>query len=158
MKVIGLDISSTCTGVAVFNDGQLIAWHKWVLPKGKPHAQRLDMLRRKLSHLFITHNPQAVVVEDVYSGPNPKTQKVLSLYHGVAYQLCWQLLGCAPQVISEGEIRSRVGKANRVKLTGKGAKRKVFDWVVGAYGLVGFQFASDNDITDAVATALAYWC
>lgn len=155
-KILALDISSVSTGYAFFDNTQLIEYDSIITSKWKRHSERLYHFEQKIDYLLQKYSPDFVIAEDIYKGRNVKTHKILSLYHGIAYKLCFNYTKDDPIVLYSGEIRSSLSKAYNVSLKKKGVKDKLltFDFINKLLNL-NFTFEEHNDITDAIAIGLA---
>ena len=155
--ILALDISSVSTGYAVFKKGKLSERGIINTSKIKKHGERLVKFEIELSALIKKYKPDIIAAEDIYKGRNPKTHKILALYHGVAYRLCFVYTNDDPIILYAGEIRSIVSEAYSVILKKKGVKDKelTFDFIKEKYSFDEFEFNKHNDITDAIAIGLA---
>lgn len=64
MVVMGIDASTTSTGVAIF-DGTDLIYHTTIKPKGDDWRERLFHQGPKLIEIIETYNPTIVFMEDV---------------------------------------------------------------------------------------------
>jgi Holliday junction resolvasome RuvABC endonuclease subunit len=154
---LSLDISSVSTGYAIFKSGKLKKYGIIDTSKIKRHSERLAVFEEALEAIIKKHKPKLIAAEDIYKGRNPKTHKVLALYHGVTYKLCYQYLKDDPFILYAGEIRSILSSAYDVTLKQKGVKDKLltFDFIQEKYDFSEFEYKKHNDITDAIAIGLA---
>lgn len=152
MRILGLDISSTCTGVSVVNDGYLdINTLDTIVPSDKfSLGQKLVFFEKHIKKLLKKYNPDIVVIEDIFKGPNAKTFKTLAMFRGIIFKVVFEKMKIDPKSIMPTEARKLVGA--------KGVKKEDgFQFVINKYGLKEFVFEKHNDITDAVVLALAYY-
>lgn len=156
-RILSLDISSVSTGYAIFDNDQLIHYGIIDTSKIKKHSERLFNFEIQLKDIIEKWDPEVIAAEDIYKGRNPKTHKILALYHGITYKLCFQYLESDPSVLYAGEIRSIVGNAYNAILKKKGVKDKelTFAFIKDKYSFSSFEFKKHNDITDAIAIGLA---
>lgn len=150
MKILALDISSTSTGHAVFNNGRLTRSSLGtVRPTQKMMGHKLIFFAKEIKALIDKHQPDVVVIEDIFRGPNIKTFKTLAMFRGVAFYIINGALGQDPVSIMPTEARRVAGVGGNKKEDGfKFAKKK--------YSLAKYNFDDHNDITDAVVLGLAY--
>lgn len=89
MKILCLDLSTTCTGFAVFDDGKLIRYGK-LTPKVKglsamkyPEGAygRIIDLSNKIKDLVAAESPDKILIEEVNRGINRIAQKSLDALH-----------------------------------------------------------------------------
>lgn len=164
--VLALDISSASTGICVSKDGELL-YNEALRLKQKSHAERLLVFEVALRAVIAQYKPDSIAIEDCWQGSNRKTFKVLALYHGVAYKICYESLRKDPFVIMPSEVRKIIGGRAGVNLMpskkrrarrgdGSDSKKLTFDFIVSLYSLNSYTFEKNNDQTDAIAVALAF--
>lgn len=149
-KILGLDVSSKSTGHCIINNGRLIksTLGSIVPDKKSSLGGKLQYFERELIKLLQKHNPDHVIIEDIFRGPNIITFKTLAMFRGVCFKTVYDELGKDPFCVMPTEARKLVGA--------KGVKKEDgFDFVIKKYALPGYEFDTHNDITDAMALALA---
>lgn len=149
MKVMGLDISSVCTGWAILKNGRFysregIDYGTIQPPKNVQIAGKLSYFRDALVLLLERNKPDVIGIEDAFFFKNPKTLKVLSEFRGVALETSSTVLGVDPNVVSVREIRTILGTQD---------KKASFLSIVELFKLKNWDFENSNDITDALAVA-----
>ena len=147
--VLALDVSSLSTGWCCFKHGRFYRREgtDYGVIKGNSRlnpAERLSIFRKEVSTLIYMTKPNLIGIEDVFSGPNRKTFKVLSRFNGVALEVSRTIGGIEPIVVPATEWRT---------LWGTQAKKEIFSRVVEKYKLNDLDFNKDNDITDAIGLA-----
>ena len=155
--VIALDISSRSTGIAIFNstDGSPSFEIELIVISDKlTMGARLQTFEKELKRILKANAPVSIIIEEVYRGPNIKTFKTLSYFHGMALKVIWDTLKYAPDYISVSECRSNLSKRFGIK-PGLKTKEDVFEFLNREYNL-GYTFTKDNDRTDALALGLAF--
>ena len=80
-RVLGLDFSSVCCGWAIFDDGLLLTYGKF-LQKGDGHGERMWNFHLWLRHMLEAWAPTQLVYEAPYAGPRRHAFSVLSRYAG----------------------------------------------------------------------------
>jgi len=112
-------------------------------------SERLLLFKNELVSLIIMYKPTAIVIEDTFSGLNPKTLKILSEFAGVAKETCQQFAKIDPYVISTNTVKAYFKTKT---------KEDMFDVVVELLGfdIDKWTFKKDNDIIDAIAMAMCY--
>jgi Holliday junction resolvasome RuvABC endonuclease subunit len=116
--VIALDISSRSTGVAIFNstDGSPSFEIELIVISDKlTMGARLQTFEKELKRVLKANTPVSIIIEEVYRGPNIKTFKTLSYFHGMALKVIWDVMKYAPDYISVSECRSNLSKRFGVK-------------------------------------------
>lgn len=147
--VLGLDVSSSSTGYAVVKSGR---WRKTsgyfgkvLLPTDVGLSDKLVLFRDKLYDVLSSVRPTDIIIEDVFSGRNISTMKLLSRFNGVALEACCRFLNKPPMLALTAEVRSFLE-------CGRG-KEDAFNYICSRYNL-DWSFHKMNDVTDAVALAL----
>lgn len=158
MKSIALDISSRNTGWAAMSDGYLVETGDIAPPAGADHPEKLHFFRTALLQLIARHQPAELCIEDVWAGKNKLTYKILSLYHGIVYQLTAEA-HLQLQIMTPSRFRRLVGVVHNVKLNyaeREEAKQAVGSLVCSIYPELS---SSSEDVHDSVGIAMAahYW-
>jgi Holliday junction resolvasome RuvABC endonuclease subunit len=78
MRIMGWDLSITCTGVAFPDDSTAV-----IKPRGKGYS-RLLVIEERLCAALRVARPQLVVVEDIRAGLKGDAAKVVPMVHAVA--------------------------------------------------------------------------
>lgn len=78
-RVLGFDSSSKACGWSVFDNGQLVAYGRY-LQSGTGHGERLMHFRYWILHMFTHWAPHRVIFEAPYQGRMRNTFGVLSKY------------------------------------------------------------------------------
>lgn len=84
MKILGVDISSTCTGWALIEGDNLLDHGKIVPTKHMTLGQKLCLFGKELSKVIEKHKPAEIAVEDVVQCSSVSVTKILSRFNGVA--------------------------------------------------------------------------
>lgn len=159
--ILALDISSSSTGVCVFKNGKIL-YCDTIKLKAKFHAHKLYIFENVLRAIFIKFKPAHVAIEDCWQGSNRKTFKILSLYHGVAYKLCYEMTASDPFLLMPSEVRKVIGGVagenlvpSRKNSVEGDSKRLTFNLIQKVFNLDDYTFEKNNDNTDAIAVAVA---
>lgn len=149
-KILGLDVSSSSTGYCIINNGRLLKSSLGTInPNNKgSYGERLQYFAEHLAHLLQKHQPDSVIVEDIFKGPNIKTFKTLAMFRGVCFLTVFNETGKNPVSVMPTEARKLVGTDGITKEDG-------FNFVMQKYTLSGYEFDTHNDITDAIVLGLA---
>jgi Holliday junction resolvasome RuvABC endonuclease subunit len=158
MKFLGLDISSRNTGWTIMERGAPMATGDIAPPATADHPQKLNNFRDELLKICTLHKPDKICIEDVWAGKNKLTYKILSLYHGVAYQVSAEV-GISIHMMTPSRFRRLVGAVHKTKLNyaeREDAKRAVGDLVCSLFPELS---SASEDVCDSVGIALAahYW-
>ena len=151
MKICGIDPSTTCSGVAILEDGKLAVHEIFDMKKNRDAFNRTETMIFELGDFIQTHKPDVVYVEDP-NGKSVKIAKMISNVIGGIMYACY-VLGCDLEVLTASQWRSALG----IRLT-KGGKRlereelKAEDiaWVQKKYGI-----KCGDDEADAICIANA---
>lgn len=148
--VLALDVSSSSTGYAVLRSGR---WNKSSVsyglikpPKGVvPLGQKLVYLRDEIQKLLRRVKPDVVVIEDVFSGRNVSTMKLLARFNGVAIEVSRRYLKKEPVIALTTKVRAFLECGRK--------KEDAFAYICKRYNL-DWSFSKMNDVTDALCLAL----
>jgi Holliday junction resolvasome RuvABC endonuclease subunit len=113
--ILGLDVSSTATGWAAVDDGDVIASGVIALSPKIPHQDRMYDLYCAVQSIVDKYSITKVNIEAVYAGRNVKTVILLAKYHGAVIVA---LHGIPVQYVTPSEWRKEygiVGKREEVK-------------------------------------------
>lgn len=87
MRYCGIDGSTSSTGIAIFDDKNLI-FYDCIAPKSKDCDTRIKEIASRLSDIFDHYRPEQVFAEDVPLKDGKPTIKKLSTVRGVILTLC----------------------------------------------------------------------
>jgi len=149
-KILGLDISSASTGYCVFNNGRLSKSSLGTInPNSKlSYGERLKYFADELILLLQKHNPDKVIIEDIFRGPNIITFKVLAMFRGVCFYTVFSTIGINPISIMPTAARKLANVGGITKEDG-------FKFVKKRYRFQKYKFDTHNDICDAIVLGLA---
>lgn len=88
IRLLSLDCSTKCSGLAVWDDGNFIESHVIDMSKIKDVETRQKEMCLKLWKGLDYYRPSIVVIEDTYCHGNPEVQKKLNRIQGVVYAWC----------------------------------------------------------------------
>jgi crossover junction endodeoxyribonuclease RuvC len=151
MIVLGIDPGTAVMGFGVVRrppTGQITLVECGVVrtPATAPLSQRLNDVYDGVVELIARHKPDAVVVEDIFFGKNPRTTAVLGHARGVIL-LAVQQAGCALHELPPASIKKAV--------TGAGSATKQQVQYMVAQILRLKHAPEPADASDGVAAALA---
>ena len=69
-------------------------------------SERLNIFRKELVEVIRKNKTTHIVVEDIYSGLNAKTLKILAEFAGVAKEVCQEYLSIDPYVMSNNTTKA----------------------------------------------------
>lgn len=148
-RILGLDISSACTGFAVVNQGR---WrnnsksHGTIELSGKISlTQKLSHFRYEVEKLCLSIKPDKVIIEDIFANPSISTTKTLARFSGVGIECVYSTLKIEPILVYPSTVRAYF-KCGR-------SKEDSFLYVCKKYNLT-WSFKEMNDVADALLLAL----
>lgn len=139
-KLLGLDISTSCTGWCVLDTEQppgqqkvdfgyiLISAEKGSYRKAQKVLRTLVDLskKHKIQHVYIEENLQTFRT----GLSSAKTLATLARFNGIVSYLCEETFNCEPNFLNVNNARKQVGmKLIRKSKGGKPTKEQVLDWV-----------------------------
>lgn len=147
--ILALDVSSSSTGFAVLRDGR---WNKSATSYGTIKIsskltlpKRLVEFRDEVQSLIKRVKPTVIVIEDVFSGRNVSTMKLLARFNGVAVEVSRRAIKRDPIIALTAKVRANLE-------CGRG-KDDAFEYICSRYNL-DWNFNKMNDVTDALCLAL----
>lgn len=129
---LGLDISTSCTGWAVFDaEGFHVKMGYIPLAKHKGLLQKALVVSEHLSKLKETYDIEHVYIEEALQGyrrglSSAKTISTLLKFNGMCYLLCSQIFNINSNFIHSNAARKRLGIAIK---KGIDTKQQVMQWV-----------------------------
>lgn len=126
MKAMGIDASSSCTGVTVVDDGNIICSEIWKPVRKSDHqATRLLSYYLWLEQLMAKHKPKAIGVSATSKPRNHRTTRVLGRYEGVS------ILAGAQRGIDVVDVRDMSARKTAL---GKGVnKEDAYDIIIATF-------------------------
>jgi crossover junction endodeoxyribonuclease RuvC len=118
------------------------------LAKNKDHAERLELIFRKMETLIKLHRPSAVAIEAPFFGKNVQSMLKLGRAQGVAIAAA-MMHGLQASEYSPKKIKQSV--------TGRGSATKEQVWEMLQHTLNFKEDVRYMDATDAVAVALCHY-
>lgn len=155
MRIIGIDASTTCSGIAVIDDGKLIYHTVIDMKNNKDTDQRVKNMMWELGKVIKEYKPDALYIEDSWNKQNIETTKMLSNILGAVMYIC-QETGCSFAKYIPSTWRSMVG----IKLDdGHGNKIKRDDLKKEAIVRVKkiHKISCGDDEAEAICIAEAGW-
>lgn len=149
IRILGVDPGSRATGYAVLDgvgdEGTVVDYGVIRLPGELPVTERLRILAEKLSEVVEQHDPDEVVIEEVFAAANVRSALVLGQVRGVVVVA----VGSARPVF---EYSARAVKKAVVGY-GQADKQQVAQMVMT---LLGLPEKPAQDAADALALAICH--
>ena len=147
--LIALDESTTCTGYAVFDDGELIE-HGIFSFKSKDVLERVSLIMEEIENLIDTYKPDNMIIEDVQITMNAATAKsLLGLQFMIEVYAHRNNISC--ETYRTTKWRKILGLSNSRSLDRKAKKQETIDYVKDKYGIDVLK----DDESDAIAIGTA---
>lgn len=133
--VLGLDISTSCTGACCVDEtGNVMLIEPIELSKAKTFTEKCDVLRSRLSEIGKAHKVTEIFIEQNLSSfrrglSSAHTINTLARFNGAADLLSYQVFGVAPISLNVTNARNHLGIKINHKDKSTTTKQKVFDWV-----------------------------
>ena len=134
--LLALDISTSCTGWAIFNDeGQYITSGFIKLDKIKDFYEKCKKVQDQLFKLVLFHSVTHVAIEENLQAFRPglssaKTLMTLARFNGIISWMCYSDIKCKVLTYNVNSARKAVGLKIDRKST-KSTKEQIFEWVSG---------------------------
>lgn len=87
-RLVSLDCSTKCSGLAVWDDGKYVESHIVDMSNIKDAEERQKEMGVKLWKGLDYYSPSIVYIEDTYCHGNPEVQKKLNRIQGVIFAWC----------------------------------------------------------------------
>ncbi len=136
MFVLGLDVSTACTGWAIFSaDGKFIDMGTIVLSDKKGLYLKAEFVRKVLNDLLIKYPIEKVFIEENLQSfrrgfSSAQTLCTLARFNGIVSMVAYETYPTDPEHINVNAARKSLGiKLIRKKQGGAPTKQQVFEWV-----------------------------
>lgn len=120
MVCIGFDLSTSCSGYGVFDNGVLIDYGA-VVPHGDNWREKIMDETMELAHIITAHHPDKIYVEDVPKKPGNNTLMKLGAVQGMILALCAGFK-VSPEFLLPNEWRRKIGLYDGTR---EGLKREI---------------------------------
>ena len=145
MKILAFDQATKC-GYSVIEDGNIITYGMKDFSYLKEWDEKVNAIKHLLESLNEQHNPDAIVLEDIYSLPNISTYGKLAMLLGVLIDFCFEKQ-IAYMVVSPQTWRSTLGIQGKAK---EDVKRNAIGYIRNR-----FDINEESDVCDALCIGLA---
>ncbi len=137
-RVLGLDVSTSCVGVAVLNNDPMginidILDHLVFPPKVKTLWEKAEILELYLTEVYKAHSIDQIYIEDAAKKftkglSSATTIAVCMRFNGMATYITYSLFKLHPEYIAPASARKGCGlKMQQKKKCGKSHKEQTFD-------------------------------
>tara|TARA_Y100000034_G_scaffold50459_1_gene62166 strand:- start:677 stop:1192 length:516 start_codon:yes stop_codon:yes gene_type:complete len=130
--ILGLDVSTNCTGITVLSDkGELLYCEAVRTHKEKSYMKKLDMLDDKFVELLQRVHIDHIFIEEPvqrFAGgkSSAKTIALLNQFNGAVRWLAYDIYGVEPEFIPVRSARKLCGIKPK---KGEDSKKKALEWV-----------------------------
>ncbi len=136
MKFLGLDISTSCTGICLLSDNDILSLDFIDLSKCKTLWLKADVTRNKLMDIFQKFgNIDVLSIEEPLMGfqkgmSSAATIATLMKFNGMTSLISRDIFGIDPEYISAAHARKLCGiKIQRTSIAGMSGKEQVFKYM-----------------------------
>tara|TARA_R100000315_G_C5136862_1_gene78255 strand:- start:48 stop:563 length:516 start_codon:yes stop_codon:yes gene_type:complete len=137
--ILGLDISTSITGICVLDKEKNIVLSDFVvLKKGKDIFEKGEIIKKYLLNIKEEYDIEDIIIEKSLqtfrSGfSSAKTLSLLASFNGLTSWFCYDIFKKKPEYVSATSARKIVG----IKVPkGKKGKEVVYDWVVNQNNMI----------------------
>ena len=132
--ILALDISTSCTGYALFNENGLVKTDYINLSKHKGLYEKATYVKDRLLRMSHDYHVSEVVVEENLQAFRPglssaKTLMTLAQFNGVVRWICYEVFDEVPHAINVNSARKSIGLKIDRKNKEKNTKQQVLEWV-----------------------------
>lgn len=134
--ILGLDVSTSCTGICVISlTGEVVSMDWVSLSKHKSLVSKAEVLRKALESIRDTYEITYIFIEEPlqrFSAGASSAQTItrLASFNGITQYLCFVIFDLYPELLNVNKARKSLGiKTLSKKKSGKSVKEQVFEWV-----------------------------
>jgi Holliday junction resolvasome RuvABC endonuclease subunit len=132
--LLALDISTSCTGYALFDENDLVDIGYINLSKHKGLYEKATYVKDRIFRMSNDYNIRKIVVEENLQAFRPglssaKTLMTLAQFNGVVRWICYDIFDIEPHAINVNSARKIVGLKIDRKNKEKSTKQQVLEWV-----------------------------
>ncbi len=108
MRIIGIDASTKCTGMSLFENGKLVEHVVIDLSKEKDSEARMSLMMKRIGDILKRWDGHVLFIEDSWSAANVEVTKKLSNILGAIMYVCVET-GCGFNKFRPSEWRKVIG-------------------------------------------------
>lgn len=150
MKIVSFDQGTQKTGVAVFDNSDLIHYDVIDLHKEKDISKRLPVMSAEIQKYVEKYNPDVVIFENVSLQTSVKTLVELARLQGAIMQICWSH-NIPIKIYYPSSWRKVVGIISNKTIKRAELKQQAIDMVKKAWGI-----SVSDDVAESILIGLAY--
>ena len=165
--ILGLDISTSITGITVVENKKILETTFWDT-RSKKHFptiyHKAKHIKDKIEDIKYRHNISHIYIEQSLhsfrSGfSSAQTLSTLSRFNGIVSWMCWEIFNLQPQMIAATSARKLAGLSIK---RGQNAKQKVLEFIIDKYPGINIQYTKHGnpkpgtlDMCDSIIISLA---
>lgn len=112
--ILGLDISTSCTGITVIDKNGVVLLNTYWKFKQVSMFRKLEIVREEIKKIKKKYNIEKVCIEESLQSfrsgfSSAKTLSTLSKFNGTVSWLIYEILGIEPVYVSAATARKRCG-------------------------------------------------
>jgi Holliday junction resolvasome RuvABC endonuclease subunit len=146
---LGIDGSSTSTGIGVYSENGLIFSTAISPNKSWNLTERCNYIKKELRNIIKEYKPTIVIIEDIYA-MNKKVYHALSVIQGIICDLIYEELGLFAKLKTSGQWRKPYGITNKNR---QKAKELAISLVKEKYGID----VEDDEAEGALLSEYGYY-
>jgi hypothetical protein len=159
--ILGLDISTSITGVTVLDMSGTCVYNEYWDTRNKNHfptiyhkahhvKERLQSLPYKFEHIFVEQSLQSF-----RSGfSSAQTLSTLSRFNGIVSWVCWDEFELMPEMLAATSARKQVG----IKVSkGEKGKQKSFDFVLANEPTFIVEYTKNGNVKPGIMDKSDSW-
>jgi len=133
--VVGLDVSTSCTGICCLDEnGNILKISPIVLTKEDTFSKKCDLITRELTGISKEMKISEVFIEQNLSSfrrglSSAHTINTLARFNGACSLIAYRVFGVDPVLLNVTNARNHVGLRMNHKDKTVSTKEKVFSWV-----------------------------
>ena len=165
--ILGLDISTSITGVTVIENKKILETGFWDT-RNKKHFpsiyHKAKFIKDKIEDIKDTHDIAHIYIEQSLhsfrSGfSSAQTLSTLSRFNGIVSWMCWEVFSLQPEMIAATSARKLAGLSIK---RGQNAKQKVLEFIIDKYPGINIQYTKHGnpkpgtlDMCDSIIISVA---
>jgi ribulose bisphosphate carboxylase small subunit len=166
-KILGLDISTSITGMTIIEQGEIIEASYWDTRNKRKFPslyEKADLLQQDLWRIKARHNIAEIYIEQSLQSfrsgfSSAKTLSTLARFNGIISWNCYKVFGIKPSMVAASTARKLADVGIK---RGDNAKQKVLEFILDKYPQITIEYTKHGnpkpgmlDMCDSIIIALA---
>ena len=167
MKIAGLDVSTSITGVTIIENEKIVESFFWDTRNKRKFPslyEKATFVKNQLRELSDKYKIEKIFIEQSLQSfrsgfSSAKTLSTLSRFNGIISWQCYEIFNIKPEPVAASSARKKAGV--QIK-RGENAKEKVLQFVIDKYPDIEIQYTKHGnpkpgtlDMCDSIVIALA---